>query len=115
MPVLRRWIIEQRDGEGLIVTGGPEDDGIQRNGYVEVVSLDDLRSALHHHRAMGADYLNHLPEAMLHAGDYLERLISGVTPPLVDACEVCGAGPTGRCDPPDTFDGGCPHGCSPER
>jgi hypothetical protein len=30
-------------------------------------------------------------------------------------CEVCGAGPTGRCDPPDSFAGDCPHGCSPER
>lgn len=32
-----------------------------------------------------------------------------------DACEVCGAGPQGRCDPPDDFAGECPHGCSPER
>jgi hypothetical protein len=32
-----------------------------------------------------------------------------------DVCEVCGAGPTGRCDPPDDYEGDCPHGCSPER
>jgi hypothetical protein len=30
-------------------------------------------------------------------------------------CAVCGAGPTGRCDPPDDYEGECPHGCSPER
>jgi hypothetical protein len=30
-------------------------------------------------------------------------------------CVVCGAGPTGRCDPPDDYEGDCPHGCSPER
>lgn len=29
--------------------------------------------------------------------------------------EVCGAGPNGRCDPPDDFEGERPHGCSPER
>lgn len=34
---------------------------------------------------------------------------------LFPDCEVCDAGPTGRCDPPDDFDGECPHGCSPER
>ncbi len=34
---------------------------------------------------------------------------------LAEQCEVCGAGPTGRCDPPDDFDSECPHGCSPER
>lgn len=32
-----------------------------------------------------------------------------------DACVVCGAGPQGRCDPPNGFDGECPRGCSPER
>lgn len=33
---------------------------------------------------------------------------------VVDHCQVCGASPTGRCDPPDEYDGECPHGCSPE-
>ena len=32
-----------------------------------------------------------------------------------DACEICGAGPTGRCNPPDDYLGTCPYGCSPER
>lgn len=35
--------------------------------------------------------------------------------PRFDACVACGAGPTGRCDPPDEHEGECPHGCSPER
>ena len=25
-----------------------------------------------------------------------------------DLCAVCGVGPNGRCNPPDTFDGECP-------
>ena len=42
--------------------------------------------------------------------------LSDVRAEAVDAaCEVCGAGPTGRCDPPDEYDGDCPHDCSPER
>ncbi len=32
-----------------------------------------------------------------------------------EPCVVCGAGPQGRCDPPDEYEGDCPHGCSPER
>lgn len=31
------------------------------------------------------------------------------------SCHVCGASPSGRCDPPDDYEGECPHGCSPER
>lgn len=32
-----------------------------------------------------------------------------------ECCAVCGAGPNGRCDPPDDYESDCPHGCSPER
>ncbi len=40
---------------------------------------------------------------------------AGEADPDPDLCEVCGAGPSGRCDPPDEYDGDCPHVCSPER
>lgn len=47
----------------------------------------------------------------------LELLADALTLPSegADLCAICGAGPTGRCDPPDEYDGECPHGCSPER
>jgi hypothetical protein len=47
----------------------------------------------------------------------VSKWIQRATTQALDAmpCEVCGAGRNGRCDPPDSYVGGCPHGCSPER